>query len=73
MAFIKYSVGGPITSVRDEESTEKREETPPQSSMIDQTSYIIACKQCGIQHMILQGELARACFCGNIIKLGDLS
>lgn len=73
MALMKYSVGGPITSVRDQESTEKREENAPQDSMADQTSYIIVCKQCQIQHMILQGEVKRTCFCGNIIKLGDLS
>lgn len=70
---MKYSIGGPITSVRDEDGTEKREESMPQDSMNDQTSYIIVCNKCGLQHMILQGELARACFCGNIIKLGDLS
>lgn len=73
MALMKYSVGGPITTVRDEESTEKREESVAPNSMTDQSSYIIVCKQCQIQHMILQGEISRTCFCGNIIKLGDLS
>jgi len=73
MALMKYSIGGPITGVKDEDSIEKREENMPETSMAEQTSYIIICKQCHIQHMILQGELTRACFCGNIIKLGDLS
>jgi len=71
MAFIKYSIGQ-ITEIKDQDSVEKREEAVS-NSMSDQSSYIIVCKKCGIQHMILQGELARACFCGNVIKLGDLS
>lgn len=73
MALIKYSIGGPITTIKDEESTEKREENLTQNAMAEQPSYIIVCKQCHIQHMILQGEASRACFCGNIIKLADLS
>jgi hypothetical protein len=73
MAFIKYSVGGPITSVKDENSVEKREDKLPSNSMEDRMSHIIVCTKCGIQHMILQGELSRSCFCGHIIKIAELS
>lgn len=69
MAFIKYSVGQ-ITSVRDKDSIEKKEEN---NSMTDKMSLLIACSKCGLQHMILQGELKRACFCGNLIETNKLS
>lgn len=69
MAFIKYSVGQ-ITSVRDKDSIEKKEEN---NSMADKMSLLIVCSKCGLQHMILQGELKRTCFCGNIIETNKLS
>lgn len=69
MALIKYSIGGPITTIKDENSVEKREEAPTNN----QPSYIIVCGKCQIQHMILHSEQSRTCSCGNNIKLGDLS
>lgn len=72
MAIMKYSIGGTITSVRDEDSTEKHEESAPQV-IGDQKSYIIVCCKCDIQHMILQATPEKTCFCGNIIKLNSLS
>lgn len=77
MALVKYSIGGPITSVverrSNEDSVEKREEAPLETAATDEASYIIVCGKCKIQHMILAAELSRACSCGNTVKLGDLS
>lgn len=68
MAILKYSMGGPITSIRDQDSVEKREEVIP---VDEQATLVILCNKCGIQHMISAIE-QRIC-CGSIIKTDQLS
>lgn len=73
MAFIKYSIGGKITKVQDRDENVATEESSQASSMTDDTSYLIVCGKCKLQHMVLQGEVSRACNCGNTINLKELS
>ena len=69
MAFIKYSMGGPITSVEDNESVEKREEVG--TPLVTTATHMVICKKCGLQHMISENE-TRVC-CGTSIKTDKLS
>lgn len=66
MAMIKYSIGGPITSVEDKDGIEKREEAP-NNCIAEQAGYIVVCDKCGIQHMLLKGE-DRSC-CGKTLQV----
>jgi hypothetical protein len=67
MALIKYSIG-PITSVEDKDSVEKREDS---ISTATEKAILVLCKKCGIQHMVSTGE-ARVC-CGNSVDADKLS
>ena len=67
MALIKYSIG-PITSVKDKDSVEEREN--PASAATDK-SVMVLCKKCGLQHMIANSE-TRVC-CGKSIKTDEMS
>jgi len=66
MALIKYSIG-PITSVKDKDSVEEREDITP----VMEETVLLLCKKCGLQHMIFKNE-KRAC-CGAMIKTDELS
>ena len=66
MSFVKYSIGGPITSVEDKDGVEEREAV---DTMKDQESYLMTCKKCGLQHMVFKGEAERTCFCGFVMRL----
>ena len=70
MAMIKYSVGGPITSIEDQDSVEKKED-PILTAATEQANVLLVCQKCGIQHMISNGE-SRTC-CGSLIKTDCLS
>lgn len=67
MAFVKYSVGGPITSVEDKDGVEKREEAT-NNCTAEQAGYIVVCGKCGIQHLLLNAEDNRIC-CGQVLKI----
>lgn len=64
----KYSMGGPITSIEDEDSVEQMEEN---NVIAAQENFIIICKKCGIQHMMLKVE-TRVC-CGIVMEFDKLS
>lgn len=68
MAIVKYSMGGAITSVRDQDSVEKREDAPPAA---ETATLMLVCGKCGIQHMVAKTE-QRIC-CGAVIKTDRLS
>lgn len=67
MALIKYSIG-PITSVKDKDSVEKREE--PVSTDTEK-NVMVLCKKCGLQHMVSKSE-SRVC-CGSSVRTDNLS
>lgn len=69
MGFVKYSIGGPITSVRDKDSVENKE--APLQSMAEQRISVVVCKKCGLQHAISENE-KRIC-CGIPIETKKLS
>lgn len=60
--MIKYSIGGPITSIKDENSVEEKENT----NALDQVINVIVCKKCGLQHALIKNE-QRIC-CGQLVE-----
>ncbi len=69
MAIIKYSIGQ-ITSIKDKNSVQAKESVVPE--VTDEAAFVLICKQCGIQHMLLKDDSKRFC-CGNLIKTDELS
>jgi len=60
MSFVKYSLGGKITSVQDADGVEEREV----GGIEREISTVLVCKKCGIQHALMAGESDRKCSCG---------
>lgn len=67
--IMKYSIGGPITSVEDQESIERKEDVVP--ATMSESINVVICKKCGLQHMIEKNEI-RLC-CDKSIKSSQLS
>jgi hypothetical protein len=63
--FIKYSVGGAITSVEDKDGIEQRE---VDDTEIKCEGAMIATCKCGMQHMLMKEEV-RVCCCGNSVAV----
>lgn len=64
MGFIKYSIGGKITSVVEVDGMEEREDDGRDLSCIG----VQVCNKCGLQHMIVRSETDTICSCGNTLK-----
>lgn len=64
MSFIKYSIGGQITSVTDDNSVEEKEVVATTKAGFDK---LAVCNNCGLQHAI--DEHGCTCACGNTIRL----
>lgn len=62
MAIKKYSMGGPITSVKDKDSIEQKEE---KEDITD--GKLAVCSKCGIQHLLVN-EKSKKCACGNLVQ-----
>ena len=64
--FVKYSIGGSITSIKDKDGIDSREESTTLAEK--QADKLIICGGCGIQHALFLEEGERKCSCGRIIK-----
>lgn len=64
MGFVKYSIGGPITSVKDKDSVENKEASSFQNP--EQKINVVICKKCGLQHALSENE-KRIC-CGSQLE-----
>jgi hypothetical protein len=64
--LIKYSIGGPITSIEDKDVVEKREE---KHIDITDDDKIAICSKCGIQYMIKVSQDTNKCSCGGIVQI----
>lgn len=67
MSLIKYSIGGPIISIKDADCIENKEETP--AVIYDKQMNIVVCKKCGLQHMLLNNK--DSVCCGEKLKINN--
>lgn len=63
----KYSIGGHITHVEDNDNIENRESCDVSSGNCGNATLLVVCDGCGIQHMIIKNE-NRICECGYKLK-----
>jgi hypothetical protein len=60
--IIKYSIGGSITSVVENDSVQEKEEV----EIAPKFNKLAICNNCGVQHLI--DGIVCTCECGNVIK-----
>ncbi len=61
--IVKYSIGGPITSVVEADEVQEKEPI----IIPEQLNKLAVCNECGIQHLVTDKRTYK-CACGNIIR-----